>query len=213
MKREELEGKLNDHLDGELSGEECAEMELALSRDRTLAREFEALRRVVGASRELPRSVEPSRDLWPEIESRLRRNKVLRFAIPRLDRRILAVAALVAMFVAGLLTGLLRPGRAPEIAQETPGVAAPRSQAPSLDQLDAEYAAASESLFRVLASEPNVLDSETIEVIRGNLVIIEESVREIRRALEENPEDPRLGRLLNESYRQRGDLLRRARTL
>lgn len=74
MTHSDIEERLNDYLDGLLTGEQVRELEDRLERhpeDRALLDRIRALKRAAG---ELPRRVEPGRDLWPgiraEVESR-----------------------------------------------------------------------------------------------------------------------------------------------
>jgi hypothetical protein len=64
---------------------------------------------------------------------------------------------------------------------------------------------------RLSASEQ--LDPETVDLIRRNLAIIDEAVREIREAIDASPDDARLHRQLNTEVRRRGEVLRQAADL
>ena len=72
-----------------------------------------------------------------------------------------------------------------------------------------DWSAADAALAQLLTDRSEELDPETIALIRTNLEIIDTAVREIRAALEDDPGNPELERLLTAGYRRRGALLRR----
>ena len=198
---------LHDYLDGNLDEHARAELEARLATDERLAEELGALRSVIAAARDLPPSISPSRDLWPGIEKRIQARKIVPFPA----RRLLAVAAAVLIFVAGIYTGVLRDWGSTQ--QATREADAGPSATQLLDRVEEEYTMASTDVFERIAGREDDLDPVTVELIRHNLEIIDEAIREIREALDEDPENPRLNRLLTGEYRRRGTLLRHAADL
>jgi anti-sigma factor RsiW len=214
---------LNDYLDGALPAEARAELERRLETDAELAAELRELRGLVAAAAELPREMTPPRDLWPDIERRLSPARIVRLRFPRpavLWRAgALAAAAALVIFV---LTSNRDGKQDPESAQmaaagETapeagvPDGAAPEDVSPEA-RLDLEYAAASREVLERL-ERGEQLDPETVDLIRRNLAIIDEAVREIREAIDASPDDARLHRQLNTEVRRRGEVLRQAADL
>ena len=191
---------LHEYLDGTLSEGERAELEARLATDGALAEELVALRSVIAAAQDLPPSIAPPRDLWPGIEKRIQEQKVVRFP----TRRLLAAAAAILIFVAGIYTGVLRD------QQSTQRAEAPPTGTMLLDRVEEEYTMASTDVLERLSGREDELDPATVELIRNNLEIIDEAIREIRVALDEDPDNPRLNRLLTGEYRRRGALLRHA---
>ena len=182
---------------------------------------------------DLPREIEPSRDLWPEVEARILREgrrggapgRIVEGRFERWTRPMLAAAAIAVVFLAGYGLGQLDPfrpagsgsaggpagvgagvtGEAPELS------AAPVSGAADLLQL--MPAAQTDSVLALLGRRESELDPATVEVLRHNLKIIDEAARDIRTALERDPENPRLEQMLYAEERRRGTVLRRAADL
>lgn len=194
---------LHDYVDGTLDDARRRELEARLASDPELRAELESLRAILAAAKELPESVEPPRDLWPEIEERLRRGRVIRFP----GRVLLAAAAALVIFLAGLLAGNRRDETSTQHAE------APPTAAELLDRVEEEYTMASSDLFEKLEGRGDELDPVTVELIRRNLEIIDGAIQEIRLALEEDPENAGLHRLLTGEYRRRNALLRQAGSL
>jgi hypothetical protein len=180
------------------------------------------------AVRDLPRSIEPDRDLWPGIEREIRagarevppdragektgagasagspgRGRPGTVIEGRFDgwRRALLAAAAVAIFLIGYLIGD-RASREP----------LPPGPEPRSDRAAAP-AGALDTLLAAFDRQDSSLDPEVVEVLRRNLELIEAAMREIRAALEEDPGNPRLERMLDGETRRRGVILRRAADL
>lgn len=146
------------------------------------------------ALKELPREVDPSRDLWPAIEARLARRPP---AMRPLWAYSLAASVLVAVVAGALWSFGLRHGR-----DTTP------------QQIVAQGTSAQESYFaqRAAYAEQSVqsatnLSPATREVILKNLQIIETSMQSIQAALDQDPNNPRLRALLFDLYQNEARLL------
>ncbi len=150
----------------------------------------------------LPRSLEPGRDLWPEIEARLvarpRRAAGRRWAVAA------RLAAAVALMVAGgALSQLLWPAAGPaEVAAAAPTAA-------ELEVAEGEYLRAKDALWLTAYGRRDDLSPATLRVVEKNLRIIDQAIRELRQALEEDPGNRRLEGLLYANHRRSIDLLRR----
>jgi hypothetical protein len=161
----------------------------------------------------LPRSREPRRDLWPEIEREIRAAEVIPGGFRRWRREILALAAVLTLFAAALATGRNRAGAPVDVAQDPAAEMGPAAtdRAEADGGLEAFHAAAAQDVMARLDAD-NV-DPATADVIRKNLEIIDGAVEEIRRALEADPANTGLNRMLAAEYHRRGALLRQAARL
>jgi hypothetical protein len=156
----------------------------------------------------LPRSIEPERDLWPEIaaELRTRRARPSRFPTLRLSAPLLAAAALAVVVVSSTVTAVLLRRDATTVLDR------PRPSSAVLT-IEAQYAGAVEQLTAGLEARRASLDPHAVAVVEENLRIIDEAIREARVALGDDPENPDLGRMLQSAYANKLDLLKRATRL
>ncbi|GJM44419.1 MAG: hypothetical protein DHS20C21_12610 [Gemmatimonadota bacterium] len=158
----------------------------------------------------LPREIEPSRDLWPEIEARISRAEAPPAAAAghrSWRTEIIAAAAALLVFVAGWGVAKLGSGPDPGPGEAGAGLAVPSEPAPDAADLDADYVAASQQLLRTL--EEGDLDPELVAQIRRDIESMDAAVQGFQVALAERPDDPRLERQLTEEVRRRGNVLRR----
>jgi len=158
--------------------------------------------------RELPREIEPARDLWPEIERRIAGSPWSAGAgaageIGRARRtwpvELVAAAAAIIVFVAGWgVARLSAPGGGE--AGTTPVVAGD-----ALPDADAEYEAAAKQLLETL--EQGGVAPETATQLRRDLAVLDQAVQGIRSAMDERPSDARLERQLTAEVRRRNRVL------
>jgi hypothetical protein len=147
------------------------------------------------ALKNLPREVQPTRDLWPGIEARLARR-------PRAVRPLwaysLAASVLVAVAAGALWSvNLHRGSGTPQQIVATTTVASPESA------YFAERAAYAESSVQTATD----LAPATRQVILKNLRIIESSIQDMQAALDKDPNNPRLRALLFDLYQNEARLL------
>jgi len=165
-------------------------------------------------ARSLPASVVPLADLWPAIERRLATRSAGRG--PRLDWRMLAVAAALALafVVAGLA---LRPGPAPvggppieaRAPADAPALAAGTANPPRFGAAEEALIRTKQQLRLVLAERRPDMSPRTAAVVDRNLAVIEEAIDEIRGALENDPTNPQLNRMLLAAHQRELALLQR----
>lgn len=145
------------------------------------------------ALKQLPREVDPSRDLWPGIEARLG-------ARPRALRPLwaysLAASVLLAVAAGALWSVGLHHGRA------TPEVIVAQGTSPQ-DTYFAQRAAYAEQSVQSATN----LAPATRGVILKNLRIIESSMQDMQAALDKDPNNPRLRALLFDLYQNEARLL------
>ena len=204
---EAMEGRLNDHLDGLLRTEERLEVERHLescSGCRDARDELLDLREKAAG---LPRSIEPSRDLWPEIRARIPSTEgPLRFVrggspITVRWRPLLAAAAVVA--VMGAVALLLPDAGSPEESALPVALG-------SFGAAETEYGRATEELLQALEERRGALSPETLAVVDENLRIIDQAIRDVRAALERDPADAGTGHRFTSLYARKVALLQQA---
>jgi hypothetical protein len=167
---------------------------------------------------ELPRSIEPGRDLWPNIEARLRETQTTAPAgagaqpiPPRLHRARLswlAAAAMVASVAVGVWIGRsLLPGvpRAAEvgIANNSPPGFAAATDATALDAAyvsDPRYQRQRAALLRSLPARLAALPPPARAKVLASLAAIRKAKEDLESALGKDPGNALLQELLVDTY-------------
>ena len=172
--------------------------------------ERQADTRLEARLRELPRALEPGRDLWPAIASNLDARESGSWRRPAW----LAQAAAAVLLVAGssLLTAKLLDQGAPD-GQKTTEVQPQPSTGASAGEfapmpaafgssvrLDPEYAAARKQLTAMLQARLEQLPPSTRAKLETNLGEMQRAAEQIDAALAEQPGDPLLEELLLKTY-------------
>jgi hypothetical protein len=170
----------------------------------------DALMRAVGR---LPQSIEPARDLWPAIESRLDEPTSLRGARVQMRWSYALAAAISCMALGALLSyALLGKDATPVVPTQQ---VASTSNRPAVLQasfgryaaLGPEYERARAALVIDLAERLHRLPPLARIKVERNLDEIQRAVREINAALELSPDDPMLQELLMNTYQDELKLL------
>lgn len=160
--------------------------------DKTPVDELQVRRQLSAQLAHLPKAIEPPRDLWQGIASRLSR------PAPKTRHPLLeiSVAACVAALVSSVM--FLSVGRQ-DAAAPAPIVA--------YQQLDAAYSPLRQvSLARYNANAAQ-MDPQLRQIVEKNLAIIDNAMAEIRQALKHRPNDPALNQLLQQTYQQQLSVL------
>jgi anti-sigma-K factor RskA len=189
----EMEGTLNEYVDGTLDVHERAAADAHLADCAGCRAAVAELRRLVAASAALPKRIEPGRDLWATIEARLGQRAWWR-------ERPFWAGALAAAALLVIALGLYRllPSFTAHYRPVGEGWAV----------VQADYDAAARELSGILAAERERLRPETVVLVERNLAIIDAALADARTALERDPANPELRRLLAAAYRQKVELLR-----
>jgi hypothetical protein len=174
----------------------------------------EPISQPVEGIQELPRSIEPGRDLWPGIEARLApRSPATTRASGRASRRW-GLGALAASVAAAFLAGLLLGRQAPEGAAPSPGAgtltlaeAAAPALAVALEATEREYRAAFKS-FGPVGLAPTTLQPETLDALARTWQSMKEAESALLTALDEHPENPYLADKLFELRGQQLEFMR-----
>ncbi len=142
--------------------------------------------RLAAITGELPRAIEPERDLWLGIEARIAARR------PRSRRWDLALAAGIgALTVGALFIGFTY--------NETRQVAAPEW---AYQQLDTAYQPLRRASLERYRTRADQLDPQLRATVESNLAIIDRALAEIRIALASRPSDAALGAMLRRTYEQ-----------
>ncbi len=173
----------------------------------------ESAPRQVSSLRELPQSLEPGRDLWPQIEARLQEARgagpptPLAAAAPRRGGplRWLAAAAMVASVAVGVWIGrTFLPTAVPLTAQQAPQGAAPWLNGPSA--LDASYVSDPRyerqraALLHSLQARLAALPPPSRAKVMASLAAIEKAKQDLEQALGKDPGNALLQELLVNTY-------------
>lgn len=211
MKHRDVERRLNEYVDGVLSASAAADVETHLTACESCGRAVDRMRMLRNHVQAAPRTIQPSRDLWPEIAQRLDGPRLGRRAPARPSWHLLAAAALLLVAVTAAITvALVRDGAGRgqgEVLTESPRVAR------ALDGIEAEYGRAITELEEALQVARERLTPETVELIERNLGIIDEAIAEARAALIADPNSEDVWKALSRRYEDRLDLLRQTSRL
>lgn len=230
--------RLNDYVDGLLSEDEAREVEDFLVGSTEAQQAVDSLRLLKARTAELPDAIEPSRDLWPgiaekmapaplsSVEGEARRSRTKMGArafgfgslVPRLEAfqwATLAAAAMVLVVSSSAITAwvLQVPELAVATGGEKGGAAVSNVALDSLHPVEAEYALEIADLLTVLMNNRDTLDPDTVTTIQTNLRVIDRAIRRAREALEEDPENAGVARMLTHGYRNKLQVLQRANLL
>jgi anti-sigma factor RsiW len=214
----ELHDRLDDYIDGLLSEAEFQAAELHLAACDACRREERRWHALVARAAALPREIAPGRDLWPGIEGRLRPRgtRLIGLGWPFGRRaagdarwgRWLAPALATAAAVLALALWP-RAGRTPGAG--TGGQAHPISasgEAGGLSAAEADYARATAELMEALETRRATLPPATAASVDDNLRTIDTALGDIRAALDQDPQNAQLARLLNATHRRKVAFLR-----
>lgn len=214
MKCDEMTLVLEELLDGVLDEASGAEAQAHLEECGVCAEAYRSLIDLRDGVEDLPRSIEPPRDLWPEVEAKIAAAKVAR---GRFGRRTLMAAAAAVVLVTSVVTAYL-VGRQQAVSTVVVAPDPPRAASEVLAASFAEigvhdYEATRRQLMNVLDGRRNELSPATMEVVSANLRLIDEAMSEIADALGKDPGNELLTRRLVAIYRQQVNLLERAAVL
>lgn len=157
--------------------------------------------------RALPRSMQPTNDLWKSIESRLEGHQ--HDVSPRRSWKtpVLAAVASVAV-VAVCITLILRLDDIGPVVPDSVDLARSQSQRGLIlaSHVDLQYSGALRSLAYAVNAQEN--DPSDLGEIELSLRTLQRATEDIRAALEENPDAEYLASLLESTHRQRLELLK-----
>lgn len=222
------EERLNDYVDGVLSDLETASVERYLASSAEARDTVQFLRSLQAQAAELPDSIDPEGDLWPEIRSRLASGRLVSVegAVRRAARSAsaswwptldgfqwatLAAAAMFLVVTSSVITVWMVavPGVGDAPADGAGGAVTSGVALADAPAIEAQYAVEIERLVWALYENREALDPDTVSTIETNLRVIDRAIRRAREALEEDPDNRGLARMLGNNYRHKLELLQR----
>jgi anti-sigma factor RsiW len=210
MKCAETLDRLDDLVDGVLPEQERLEVEAHLTSCDACRKEEQRLHAILAAARALPREKTPPRDLWPEIAQAIGAKKVVPLELGRPKAPRWWMPALAAAAVLAAVATVVALRGAPPFGEPGAGTVVPVARG-HVDLLDAEqgYARAADELLAALAERRDSLSPETRASVDRNLAVIDQALKEIRDALQKEPGNAELTRMLASTHRKKVDVLRR----
>lgn len=213
MKHDQVMKLLDDYLDALLPLEAAEAVESHLADCGECREEVEALRAIMAGAKQLPMSIQPARDLWPEIDAQLDVTPIRERTLWSM-RFPLAAAAAVLVVVSSALTAYLVSQRGDVRSDErwpvnVLGVSLVSEWRTSED----EYLKATVELLETLDLVKGQLPPETVAMIEANLRIIDEAIQESRAALAVDPNNGELVEALSARYRKKLEVLQQVNRL
>lgn len=222
------EARLDDYVEGVLDPDGSQEVSRHLDRCAECREVVAETRRLMELTGDLPRQIPPRRDLWPGVESRIG-SRVggadVGESTPETGRwprrweswRPLAAAATLLMTVGvGGYLWLSAEGGPDQVADRAER-AAPALEggrmtgslaSAALEPAERDYLRTTADLLEILDRNRDRLAPETRAALDRTLATIDEAVRDLKAALEEDPNSRQLMLMLESTYRQKIDVLR-----
>lgn len=179
---------------------------------------------LIERTRQLSKEIDPPVGAWAAVKSQIEKPTTSSLAgIARRRNSIwqkpvfLAAAAFFLVAVSSLITAVAL-GRYDRSQQRTVLVPAERATGSmsgpatmsEFAAVETNYISTANQLSSILETGKTTLSPETVAKLRKSLAIIDEAIVEARRALTADPADRALIEMLNTTYNQKLDLLRRA---
>ena len=164
--------------------------------------------RLTAAARQLAREIKPERDLWPEIEAAI--SEPVR-GRPRWTPMFAQAAAVVLLVGAssGLTYLVVKDEPAVTVPVYSPGYEIRQAAFGTNHNLGADYQDARADLAARLDQQLARLSPEEREDVEKTLLVIREAIVDINAALEQDPDNAYLQELLQKTYREELNVMRR----
>jgi hypothetical protein len=204
------EAERHDAADGALPPELHTDVTEHLAQCEACAADVARVRELMSRVREAPTPTPSGADLWPEIRSRIEREKIIQ--LPATDAAKPARRAARTLFWVGggLAAALLLVLALPQARR----VGKTRVAANPVElQLVADSARAYEREATILLNELELrramIRPQQRTSLDRDLRVIDDAILELKQAIARDPNNPALRRLLAASYKQKIDLLKR----
>ncbi len=211
MNCSEVVSRIDGYLDGRLRPEDEEALRNHIAECPACAEEADAVKDLRRRAARLPRSLDPPRDLWPEIATRIAAETVVR---GRFVRRALMAAAAVALLAGSVVTAYM-------VGRSQIGTTVENRQVvetgpseivlASFEELGVDdYLVTRSELLGALEARRDDLSPETLEVLMANLKVIDDAMGKIAEALGEEPDNEFLMKQLAAAYRRQINLMEMA---
>jgi hypothetical protein len=212
MNCREFTDRVDEFLDGRLDVAEEEDFQAHIAGCPSCTAELASIRELRDLAAALPRSLEPPRDLWPGIEARVSRTKVIR---GRFGHRALLAAAAAVVIVSSVVTAyFIGRSQAVVVTAEPPAAVESGPSAVLLASFEGlgvnNYLDTRTVLLDALEARKHELSADTLDLVMENLLLIDQAMDRIAEALGEDPENEFLMKQLAGAYRRQIDLLQRA---
>ena len=211
MNCSEFASRIDGYLDGRLRPEDEEALRNHLAECPACAEETEAVKDLRRRTARLPRSLEPPRNLWPEIANRIATETVVQ---GRFVRRALMAAAAVVLLAGSVVTAyIVGRSQTGTIVENRQVVETSPSEIvlASFEELGVDdYVVTRGKLLGALEARRDDLSPETLEVLMANLKVIDDAMGKIAEALGEEPDNEFLMKQLAAAYRRQINLMETA---
>jgi anti-sigma factor RsiW len=216
----DYEDRLNDYAGGYLSGREKQEVDEHLLVCIACRDEVREIRTLLDEISTLPRSIDPPGEVWEGasrgIRARLAAAGPSGSPVPTGKlagwsfTQLAVAAAVLIVGAAALAVALLQMegagtgGQTPRVAEAPAGSTAVAPAAytavPDLAATESDFNRASEDLLAALEAQQDRIPPETLVVIEESLAAINQAIADTRAAMESEPDNARLGRVMRAMY-------------
>lgn len=206
------EAERHDAADGTMAADQRADVNAHLEHCEECANDVARVRTLMTRLREAPAPAHNGADLWPEIRSRIEREKIVQLPAADAPRAASPRTKWWLLIAGGVAAALLLIVALPQMRQR--GKAVQPTAAVTVElQLVADSARAYEREATILLNELELrramLPPHRRATLDRDLKIIDGAILELKEAIARDPNNPALRRLLASSYKQKVDLLKR----
>lgn len=142
---------------------------------------------IVQRARQLNRNIEPERDLWPAIAEKINEIPQQEHS-PKKNNSWMPMAMAASLMIA--IGAISFAGYTYNSVNKWDGATDLNRNISSVQLIEQPYLIAKASYLTALATSEKQISSSVRDVLRKNLLIIDNAAREIRHALKNNPNDP-----------------------
>jgi anti-sigma factor RsiW len=218
MTHEVIRHLLDDYVTGELTDDVRGPVADHIAVCEICGAEAESLRAILARAANLPKSIDPPAEAWPNVRSAIERDREAshagrsRWEFWR-EPYLLAAAVVLAAILSSGGTALYMNSRSSGVDSAHATVTDAESGTPATLAAftieETSYLRNVAVLQEILDRQEAALAPETVVQLKASLRTIDEAILEARNALARDPANRMLIEMLSGTYRQKVDLLRR----